>query len=101
MFLVFRANSYASRIIEVEQDQHVITSGPYAIVRHPMYAGVIVMYLLTPLALGSWWAVIPALPLVPILIARIRNEEHVLATRLEGYAAYMRTTRSRLIPGVW
>ena len=101
VFLVFRENSYASRIIEVEQDQHVITSGPYAIVRHPMYAGVMVMYLLTPLALGSWWAVIPALPLVPILIARISNEEHVLATRLEGYVAYMRTTRSRLIPGVW
>ena len=101
VFLVFRENSYASRIIEVEQGQHVITSGPYAIVRHPMYAGVIVMYLLTPLALGSWWAVIPSLPLVPILIARIRNEERVLATRLEGYVAYMRTTRSRLIPGVW
>jgi protein-S-isoprenylcysteine O-methyltransferase Ste14 len=99
--LVFRENSYASRIIEVEQDQHVISTGPYAIVRHPMYVGVIVIYVLTPVALGSWWAVIPALPLVPILVARIWNEEKVLAEELVGYQEYMRTTRYRLVPGVW
>jgi protein-S-isoprenylcysteine O-methyltransferase Ste14 len=99
--LVFRENSYASRIIEVEQNQHVVTTGPYAIVRHPMYVGVIVMYVLTPVALGSWWAVIPALPLVPILVARIWNEEKVLAEELVGYQEYMRTTRYRLVPGVW
>lgn len=101
IFLVFRENSYASRIIEVEQGQRVIATGPYATVRHPMYVGVLVMYLCTPVALGSWWAVIPALPLVPIIAARIRNEEKVLVAELAGYAEYMRTTRYRLIPGVW
>jgi protein-S-isoprenylcysteine O-methyltransferase Ste14 len=66
-----------------------------------MYVGVIVMYVLTPVALGSWWAVIPALPLVPILVARIWNEEKVLAEKLVGYQEYMQTTRYRLVPGVW
>lgn len=101
IFLVFRENSYASRIIEVEQGQRVVSTGPYAVVRHPMYVGVLIMYLCTPVALGSWWAVIPALPLVPVLVARIRNEEKVLAAELAGYAEYMRTTRYRLVPGVW
>lgn len=98
---VFRANSYASRVVEVEQGQRVIATGPYAIVRHPMYVGALVMYLSTPVALGSWWAVIPALPLVPIMVARIRNEEKVLAEGLMGYRDYMQTTRYRLLPGVW
>lgn len=98
---VFRENSHASRIVEVEQGQRVITTGPYAIVRHPMYVGVLVMYLCMPVALGSWWAVIPALPLVPILVARIRNEEQVLAEGLAGYREYMRATAYRLLPGVW
>jgi protein-S-isoprenylcysteine O-methyltransferase Ste14 len=99
--LVLRENSYASRVIEVEQEQRVITSGPYAIVRHPMYVGILAIFLATPVALGSWWALIPALPLVPVMVARIRNEERVLANALEGYQDYVRTTRYRLVPGVW
>ena len=101
VFLVFRENPYASRIVEVEAVQKVITSGPYALVRHPMYTGSIVMYTFSPLALGSWWAVIPALAIIPILVARLLNEEKVLAQELEGYRDYMQKTKHRLIPGVW
>jgi protein-S-isoprenylcysteine O-methyltransferase Ste14 len=99
--LVLRENRYASRVVEVETGQRVVTTGPYEIVRHPMYLGVLVMFLFTPVALGSWWAVIPALPLVAVLVARIRNEEQLLAKELKGYREYIQTTRYRLIPGVW
>ena len=99
--LVIRENRYASRIIEVEQGQRIITSGPYAIVRHPMYLAVLDMLLFTPVALGSWWAMITVLPMIAILVARIRNEEQLLMKELEGYRDYMQITRYRLIPGVW
>jgi protein-S-isoprenylcysteine O-methyltransferase Ste14 len=99
--MVLRENSYASRVVEVEQGQRVVTTGPYAVVRHPMYLGVLAMYLFTPVALGSWWALIPALPMMAVLVARIRNEEQLLVEELEGYLEYTRTTRFRLIPGVW
>jgi protein-S-isoprenylcysteine O-methyltransferase Ste14 len=89
------------RMRMVEQGQRVVTTGPYAIVRHPMYLGTLVMFLSSPVALGDWWAVIPALPLVAVLVARIRNEEQLLAKELEGYQDYAQTTRYRLIPGVW
>lgn len=101
VFLVFRANTYASRIIEVEQEQKVISSGPYAVVRHPMYVGVSLMYIFTPLALGSYWAMIPSLLIIPILVARIQNEESVLGRELKGYKEYMQKTKYRLVPGVW
>jgi protein-S-isoprenylcysteine O-methyltransferase Ste14 len=98
---VLRENRSASRVIEVESGQSVIATGPYAVVRHPMYAAVTLMGLATPLALGSWWAVIPALLLMPVLAARIRNEERVLVNELAGYRNYMLKTRYRLIPAVW
>lgn len=100
-FAVLKENSYASRIVEVEHDQKVITSGPYAVVRHPMYTGILLLYLFSPLALGSYWGVIPAAVLVVVIIIRIRNEEEVLLRELKGYAAYTRATRYRLIPGIW
>ena len=100
-FLVLRENRYASRVIEVEQEQQVIRSGPYALVRHPMYLGVAVFYLFSPLALGSYWAMLPALLMIPILVARIRNEESVLVRNLRGYQDYMQQTRYRLVPGIW
>ena len=99
--LVFRANSYASRIIEIEKYQMVITTGPYAIVRHPMYVGVLIFYLFSPLALGSYWAAIPALCIVPFIIARIKGEERELLEKLEGYREYATKTRYRLWPGIW
>jgi protein-S-isoprenylcysteine O-methyltransferase Ste14 len=101
IFFVFRENTYTSRIIEVERGQKVISTGVYAIVRHPMYLGACVMYIASPLALGSYWAILPALLIVPILIARIRDEERVLIQELEGYEAYRQKVRYRLIPGVW
>jgi protein-S-isoprenylcysteine O-methyltransferase Ste14 len=101
IFLVFRENRYASRVVEVEAEQEVIRTGPYAVVRHPMYSGTLLMYLLSPLALGSYWAMIPALLIVPILVARIRNEEAVLGRELKGYQAYMQQTRFRLLPQIW
>jgi protein-S-isoprenylcysteine O-methyltransferase Ste14 len=100
-FLVLRENRYASRVIEVEQEQQVISSGPYKIVRHPMYLGLLAFYIFSPLALGSYWAMIPALLIVPIFIARIRNEEIVLSRDLKGYQEYMQRTPNRLIPGIW
>ena len=101
VFLVFRENRYASRIIEVEVGQQVIRSGPYALVRHPMYLGVTVMYLFSPLALGSYRAALPALLVLPLLAARIHNEEAVLARDLPGYPDYVQETHYRLVPGVW
>ena len=99
--VVVRENTYASRVVEVERGQEVISSGPYSIVRHPMYLGVLVMYVCTPLALGSSWALIPAVLIIPVIIARIRNEEKVLQRDLPGYSQYMQTTRFRVVPGVW
>ena len=101
VFLVLRENSYASRVIEVEKDQKVISSGPYAIVRHPMYLGVALMFLFTPLALGSYWALFPAVLMIFVLVPRIFNEEKVLERDLDGYREYMQKVGYRLIPGIW
>jgi protein-S-isoprenylcysteine O-methyltransferase Ste14 len=101
VFYVFRINQYASRIVEIEENQQVITTGPYAWVRHPMYTGVILLYLFTPLALGSFWGFIPFLMLSILILFRIKNEEEVLKKELPGYEAYCRNTKYRLIPYVW
>lgn len=101
-FLVMRENSYASRVVEVEEGQKVIDTGPYALVRHPMYLAAIIMYGFTPLALGSYWALLPSLLIFPpLLVLRIVNEEHVLLRELPAYEAYVRKVKYRLIPGVW
>ena len=101
IFMVFRQNSYASRIIEIDKEQKVITTGLYGIIRHPMYLGVLIMYLPTPLALGSYWGLIP-MGLLPVaLVFRILNEEKVLSEKLEGYKDYCRKTKYRLIPYIW
>lgn len=98
---VFKENSYASTIVQVEEEQKVISTGPYGVVRHPMYLGLILMILFTPLALGSYWAVIPALLIIPLNVIRIKGEEEVLRRELPGYEAYCLKTRYRLIPYVW
>jgi len=100
-FLVLKENSYASRIIEVDKEQKVISTGPYAIVRHPMYSGVMLMFLLTPIALGSFWALIAFLPLPILLVCRILNEEKILLKELAGYKEYCQKVRYRLIPFIW
>lgn len=101
ILLVFKENSYASTIIQVEEEQRVIASGPYTIVRHPMYSGMLLISLSSPLALGSYWAVIPSLLIIPLLILRIRNEEDVLGKKLAGYREYCLKTPYRLIPFIW
>jgi protein-S-isoprenylcysteine O-methyltransferase Ste14 len=101
VFLALRENRYASRIIEVEPGQTVIGSGPYAIIRHPMYLGVLPLYTLSSLALGSYWALIPAILIIPFIVARILNEENLLGRELKGYKEYMQETKYRLIPGIW
>jgi protein-S-isoprenylcysteine O-methyltransferase Ste14 len=98
---VFRTNQYASRIVEVEQEQTVISSGPYALVRHPMYFGTVIMYVFSPLALGSYWSIIPALFIFPVLIFRLLNEEKVLERDLKGYREYEAKVKYHLFPGIW
>jgi protein-S-isoprenylcysteine O-methyltransferase Ste14 len=101
VFLTFRANTFTAGTIEIAEGQHVIDSGPYAIVRHPMYAGAIILVLGIPLALGSWWGLIPAALLVPVMVWRLMREEAFLAANLPGYAAYRTRVRYRLAPIVW
>ncbi|MDP2749478.1 MAG: isoprenylcysteine carboxylmethyltransferase family protein [Nanoarchaeota archaeon] len=101
IFFVFNENSYAARTIRVEKSQKVITTGPYSIVRHPMYVGVILMYLFIPLTLGSYYALIFFVPPVILIIFRILNEEKVLLKGLKGYKAYTKKVKYRLIPGIW
>ena len=100
-FWVLTVNSFLSRVVEVAAEQKVVTTGPYAIVRHPMYFGVALLYIASPLALGSYWAILPALMILPLLALRIRNEEEVLLRELAGYAEYRQKVKYRLLPGVW
>lgn len=98
---VLRENAYLSRTIEVQDDQQLIDTGLYGMVRHPMYTATLLMFLSMPLILGSWWA-LALFAIYPLLIIkRIRNEEQVLASGLEGYADYQQRVRWRLIPWVW
>ncbi|MFA6489584.1 MAG: isoprenylcysteine carboxylmethyltransferase family protein [Candidatus Micrarchaeia archaeon] len=101
VFLVFRENSYAGRTIRVEKGQKVISTGPYSIIRHPMYLGASALYLATPIALGSYWAFLPFALIAPMLAYRIKNEEEVLCRDLKGYKAYMKKVKFRLVPGIW
>ena len=101
VFLTFRENTFTAGTIEVAEGQHVIESGPYAVVRHPMYAGALVMIAGIPLALGSWWGLIPAALLVPVLVWRLLREEIFLAANLPGYDAYRGRVPYRLAPIFW
>jgi protein-S-isoprenylcysteine O-methyltransferase Ste14 len=98
---VMLENRYASRTIGVEEGQELVTTGLYAIVRHPMYLGILPMVVAMPLALGSFWAVLPSLLTPLFLVLRILDEEEALTDGLPGYREYMEKTTSRMIPGVW
>jgi protein-S-isoprenylcysteine O-methyltransferase Ste14 len=100
---VFRVNSFAAPVIKVQtaRDHHVISSGPYAWVRHPMYSGVMLFFFGAPLLMGSWWGVLIA-PLFAVLFAvRVGIEERALVAGLPDYADYAARVRYRLVPGVW
>jgi len=100
-FLVMKSNSYAASTIQVEEGQPVVSTGPYAYVRHPMYSGALLLLAAMPLALGSWLSVLLIVPFFPVLAWRILDEEDFLRKNLPGYAEYMRRVRYRLVPQVW
>jgi protein-S-isoprenylcysteine O-methyltransferase Ste14 len=101
IFLVYRENTFTSATIEVVENQTVISTGPYAIVRHPMYASASLYLIGSPLALASYWALIPSAAMIPFLTWRLIDEERFLATNLSGYIEYQNRVRYRLVPFVW
>ena len=101
ILFVFRENSFSSATVEIADDQKVVSTGPYAWVRHPMYAGAVLMLLGMPVALGSWWGVAVLLAMLPAFVWRMFDEEKLLTENLPGYAEYRQRVRFRLIPGVW
>jgi protein-S-isoprenylcysteine O-methyltransferase Ste14 len=101
VFLTFRANTFSAGTIEIESGQTVISSGPYAFVRHPMYAGALIMLAGTPLALGSWWGLLMLVPMKLIILWRLLDEERYLTKNLSGYAEYCEKVRYRLAPLIW
>lgn len=100
-YFVFRENTYGAATVRVEENQRVISTGPYAIVRHPMYTVALVLMIGMPLALGSWWGLFAFALGVPVLVWRILDEERLLKRDLPGYAEYMQRMPFRLIPGLF
>ena len=98
---VYRENTYTSATIEIHEGQRVIDTGPYAIVRHPMYSGALLYMLGTPLALGSYWGLLGFVLMLLVIVWRLQDEEAMLARELPGYAEYRQRVRWRLLPGVW
>ena len=101
IFLVFKENSNTSVLIEVNEGQKVISTGPYGVVRHPMYSGALLMLLFTPLALGSFWGLLAFPPLLALIFVRLLEEEKFLARKLSGYSEYCQRVRYRLVPFLW
>ena len=101
VFLVFRENTFTAATIEVAADQTVIATGSYAVVRHPMYAGALIMLFGTPLALGSSWGLLMFIPITLVIVWRLLDEEKFLSKNLPGYSNYTKNVRYRLLPFVW
>jgi protein-S-isoprenylcysteine O-methyltransferase Ste14 len=101
VFLVFKENTFTSATIEVSTEQKVISTGPYALVRHPMYIGAFIMLIGVSLALGSWLGLLAVIPIAFVIIWRLLDEEKFLAKNLSGYAEYLSRVKYRLIPFVW
>lgn len=101
IYLTFRANQFAGSTVNVEAGQTVISTGPYARIRHPMYSGMLLLMLGMPPAIGSWWGLTVFIPLLAIFAWRLTDEEAYLAKRLPGYDDYLARVRYRLIPRVW
>jgi protein-S-isoprenylcysteine O-methyltransferase Ste14 len=101
VFLPMKENPYLTKIVVVQKDQKVITTGPYKYVRHPMYSGVIILFFALPLALGSFYGLIPGVPMAVLFIMRTWFEDEMLHQELPGYKEYAGKTRYRLLPWVW
>jgi protein-S-isoprenylcysteine O-methyltransferase Ste14 len=101
VFFVFKENTFTSAIIEVSAGQKVISTGPYALVRHPMYIGALIMLLGIPLALGSWWGLFTIIPIAFVIIWRLLDEEKYLVKTLPGYSEYRHKVKYRLLPFIW
>ena len=99
--VVLRENRFGASTIQTVEDQKVISTGPYALVRHPMYVGVLIMLTGVPLALGSWFGLAVLVIALPALVVRILDEEKTLKNDLPGYGEYMQKVRYRLVPGLW
>lgn len=102
-YWVMLVNAYAATTvrIETERGQHVITTGPYHTVRHPLYSATLLSYLFAPLAFDSWWVAVPVVLLIGLFVWRTAREDQTLQTELPGYTDYTQKTRYRLLPGVW
>lgn len=101
VWATFRANAFAAPVVKIQSNQRVIDTGPYAIIRHPMYTSMLFFFLGIPLLLGSWCGLILAVPLVLAMAWRAVREERVLRAELAGYDAYAARVRYRLVPGLW
>jgi protein-S-isoprenylcysteine O-methyltransferase Ste14 len=101
VFFVFKENTFTSAIIEVAAEQRLISTGPYSTVHHPMYSGALIMMLGVPPALGSWWGLSAVVPMVLVIVRRVRDEEELLERNLAGYREYRNQVRYRLLPFVW
>jgi protein-S-isoprenylcysteine O-methyltransferase Ste14 len=101
VFFVFKENTFASATIEVDTGQKVVSTGPYSVVRHPMYSGALIMLFGVPIALGSWWGLLMVIPITIVIIWRLLEEEKFLAQSLPGYSEYRTKVTYRLVPLVW
>jgi protein-S-isoprenylcysteine O-methyltransferase Ste14 len=101
VFKVFSVNTFTAATVEIAEKQTVVSTGPYAFVRHPMYSGALIMLLGTPLALASWWGLVPFVLMVTVIVVRLLDEEKLLLDKLPGYAEYVPKVKYRLIPSVW
>ncbi|MGC1463197.1 MAG: isoprenylcysteine carboxylmethyltransferase family protein, partial [Terracidiphilus sp.] len=101
VFIVYKENTFTSATIEVAPNQRVISTGPYAWVRHPMYAGALVMLFGTPVALGSWWGMLMSIPMTLVIVLRLLDEEKFLQRSLPGYTEYCGKVKFHLAPHIW
>jgi protein-S-isoprenylcysteine O-methyltransferase Ste14 len=101
IFFVFKVMTYGASTIQIAEGQKVISTGPYALVRHPMYAGALPLLIGVPLALGSWWGLFVLILFIPALIWRLLDEEKFLVKNLQGYVEYKNKVRYRLVPFIW
>jgi protein-S-isoprenylcysteine O-methyltransferase Ste14 len=101
IFIVFLVNPFAAATVNVEAEQTVISTGPYALVRHPFYTGLLLLFLGAPLGVGVLWGLTVYVPIVAVIVWRLRDEERYLAERLPGYSEYCAKVTYRLIPYIW